>query len=440
METTQKIEIFIDKDKEGTYFDLPFDVPDNISKINVKYSYPRYSREIKDGVIDDNEINIIDLALKDGDGEFIGASGSDREEISISEINSSLGYAETEVKKGKWSVIVGAYKVASDGVLVEYEFTFTHKKRILLKGDLHMHSLGSDGKLTVEEIVSVAKTTGLDYIFITDHNNYFQNYTLKSDDDITVMPGVEWTHYKGHVNMLGIKKAYDGAYYTNTIEETQEKLKLAQEKGAIVSINHPFCPNCGFKWGLENVEYDCIEVWNGPMKKAELDCLAWWHDELCKGRKIPVVGGSDFHRYELGRGIGMPTTCIYSMSKAPSDICAAIRQGCGFITYMVDGPSVYAECDDKILGQTVEYRPGLKIVFEFSMLRKGDIIKIITDKDEEEIICDISSGKETYERQVRDVIFYRTEVYRSYDPGFPSIPALCIPMMISNPIYINNDN
>lgn len=431
MQTKQKIQLFIDKEKEGQYFELPFDVPENISRIDVRYSYPRHVEVTKDGETQRIEKNIIDLALKNADGQFIGASGSNRDHIWISEYNSSLGYAETEVKKGRWAVIVGAYKIMDEGVTVEYEFTFTHKERVLLKGDLHMHSLGSDGILSVDEIVDVAKKTGLQFIFITDHNNYFHNNLLKSDADITVMPGVEWTHYKGHVNMLGIKEPYEGACFANTIEETRELIQTARRKGAIISINHPFCPNCGFAWGLENVEYDCIEIWNGPMKKAEMDCIKWWHEQLCAGKKIPVVGGSDFHKFEMGRAIGMPTTCLYALSKAPSDIYAAILEGNGYVTYQPDGPGVLIECDGKIMGQTVESKPDLKISFTFSRLKRGDAIKIISDLQEEVIKCDSDKQQVVIERPVGNAMFYRTEVHRSYEESFPGIPV-----MISNPVYI----
>jgi len=379
------------------------------------------------------EVNIIDLALSDCDGEFIGASGSNRNHIWISEYSSSLGYAETVIKPGRWNVIVGAYKIMDGGVTVEYEFTFTHKERILLKGDLHTHTLGSDGILSVDELTEAARKSGLQFLFITDHNNYFHNNIIKSREDITVMPGVEWTHFKGHVNMLGIKKAYDGPYYTNTLEETREKIDAARKKGAIISINHPFCPSCGFKWGLENFEYDCIEIWNGPMKKAELDCIAWWHGELCKGRRIPAVGGSDFHRYEPGRGIGMPATCIYAMSRAPSDIYAAIRQGCGYITYEPNGPGVYAECDGKLLGETVDYGPDKNIIFQFTRLRGGDVVKIFTDKSNEEIQCTSNTEKFIWEKKIEKVLFYRAEVYRPYVDGLPAVPVL-----ISNPVYIRS--
>ncbi len=435
MEATKKITIFIDKEREGQYFEIPFEVPDNVSRIDIKYSYPRYLT-VKNGIAEEiYEKNIIDLGLVDADGKFVGASGSNKTHIWISEYGASLGYAKTKIKKGKWAIIVGAYKIMDSGVTVEYEINFTYKERILLQGDLHVHTLCSDGNLSVEEVILFAKKAGLNFIFITDHNNYFHNRALTSDEDITVMPGVEWTHFKGHVSMLGIEKAFDGVYYTNTLEETQEKLRMARQKGAIVSINHPFCPDCGFKWGLNNVEYDCIEIWNGPMKWSDMECIKWWHGELCKGRKIPIVGGSDFHKYEIGRGIGWPTTCIYSMSRSPSDIYDAIRQGMGFVTYMPNGPTAYIECNGSILGQTVKYKPCLKVKFAFSRLYKHDVIKIITGESSEEIICDSNAKEIAIEKELKNVLFYRVEIYRPYMDDFPSLPVL-----VSNPLYVDGEN
>jgi hypothetical protein len=431
MQTTRSIKLDIAKNKEGTYFELPFEVPEDVARIDIRYSYPRFLEIGNGSAVEAVEGNIVDIGLKNADGEFVGFSGSERTHIWISEYHSCPGYAQTETKKGEWAVIVGAYKIMNCGVTVDYELTFTTKERTLIKGDLHTHSLCSDGKLTVNELIDIAKKSGLQFLFITDHNNYFHNDALKSDDELTVIPGVEWTHYKGHVNLLGIKKPFDGPFYTNTIDETRKKLSWAHDHGAIVSINHPFCPKCGFKWGLENVTYDCIEVWNGPMKQAELDCLAWWHEELCRGRKIPVVGGSDFHRYEFGRGIGMPATWLYSLSRTPSDICAAVREGCSFITYTADGPTVYLECAGKILGQTVPYQPGLEITLEFSGLRRGDIVKIITNTKTEEVICDADIRKVTYVRQIENALFYRVEVHRIYTDGMT-----CAPVMVSNPVYI----
>ena len=39
-----------------------------------------------------------------------------------------------------------------------------------MPSDLHMHTTFSDGRLTPEELVAAAKTAGLSYMAITDHD------------------------------------------------------------------------------------------------------------------------------------------------------------------------------------------------------------------------------------------------------------------------------
>ena len=72
-----------------------------------------------------------------------------------------------------------------------------------MRADLHTHSIYSDGELIPAELVRRAKVLGHDAIAITDHvdmsnvefvvSNVVKAAEL-SDDDITVIPGVEITH------------------------------------------------------------------------------------------------------------------------------------------------------------------------------------------------------------------------------------------------------
>jgi hypothetical protein len=80
---------------------------------------------------------------------------------------------------------------------------------------------------------------------------------------------------------------------------------------------------------------------------------------------------------------------------------------------------------------TVPYQPGLEITLEFSGLRRGDIVKIITNTKTEEVICDADIRKVTYVRQIENALFYRVEVHRVYTDGMT-----CAPVMVSNPVYI----
>ena len=82
----------------------------------------------------------------------MGASGSDKTSIQVSETTATPGYRPCRLAPGEWQIMLGAYKVAEEGVHVTYELTFTPKRLRLLKGDLHVHTLASDGVLTAGRI------------------------------------------------------------------------------------------------------------------------------------------------------------------------------------------------------------------------------------------------------------------------------------------------
>ena len=72
-----------------------------------------------------------------------------------------------------------------------------------MRADLHTHSIFSDGELIPAELVRTAKVTGHKVIAITDHVDMTNvEFVVKnvvkaaelSDDEITVIPGVEITH------------------------------------------------------------------------------------------------------------------------------------------------------------------------------------------------------------------------------------------------------
>lgn len=377
----------IPKTRERTYYELPFRVPPNVCRIDVAYAYTRHRESAgADGAELRREVNIIDLALRDGQGGYVGASGSDRTHIYVSAWESAQGYARTDTLPGEWAIIVGAYKVEDAGVQVTYTITFTYRERVLLRGDTHMHTLGSDGCMSVRDTALAARAQGLDYVFITDHNNYAHNLAAPDVTGITVLPGTEWTHYDGHAGLLGVPRPFDSAFCVNSKAEAWRKLDGARENGAVVVLNHPFCPYCGWHFGMEDGRYDVIELVNGgTAEEANRKCLDWWQEQLCAGKRIPVIGGSDFHRLEPGRQIGQPTTALYAMSRAPRDILAAVRAGNGYILMHPNGPTLWAEAGGAILGESAP--AGTPVQLRLSGLRGGDVLRIVTDRGGEQVVC-----------------------------------------------------
>ena len=261
----------------------------------------------------------------------------------LSATSATPGYKPYPLVQGEWGILVGAYKVAPEGVTVTYELEFTMKHLRLFKGDLHTHTLASDGVLTLEELAAHALRHGLDFLAITDHNQPGHAESFPRIPGLTLIPGVEWTHYRGHANFLGVDQPYDGSFMANTPEEVSAHFQAARSRGAFIIVNHPFDEGSAFLFDLNALPFDCLEVWNGPMREANLRAMGLWQGMLAAGKKIPICGGSDYHRDSPFQILGGPTTCIYAASAGPCDILAALKAGHAFMTFAPNGPAPRAE-------------------------------------------------------------------------------------------------
>lgn len=116
-------------------------MPPDVESLALVYRYERYSNG-ETGVargrfIHRREINIIDLGLLAPDGAQVGVSGSNQTAIQVSETEATPGYRPCRLVPGEWRILLGAYKVAPEGVTVTYELTFTAKHLRRLKGAHH---------------------------------------------------------------------------------------------------------------------------------------------------------------------------------------------------------------------------------------------------------------------------------------------------------------
>src|SRR5207245_10928330 len=81
----------------------------------------------------------------------------------------------------------------------------------ILKGDLHCHTLHSDGANTVREIVGNAVELGLDFLAVTDHNTDTHHADLDAlaGLPIILIPGEEVTTYWGHAHTWWLREWVD---------------------------------------------------------------------------------------------------------------------------------------------------------------------------------------------------------------------------------------
>lgn len=441
---TKIFDLLIGHDREGEYFTIPFEVnpgssEDEIESISVRYDYLRNNISqfaVGNGIFEAHaEINIIDIGLINPNGEQVGASGSDKFEFHVSEMYATPGYRPTRIINGKWEILLGAYKIAPEGVNLHIEIKLSKKSLRMFKGDLHTHTLASDGVHTVEELTWKAKRSGLDFIAITDHNQMISTKELPHSMDFTLIPGIEWTHYKGHANFLGIDEPYEGCFATNSEEEAAAKFQAARGREALITINHPFEPGCEFRFNIEKIPFDCLEIWNGPMRESNLRAVGFWQQLLASGKKIPIVGGSDYHQDTPFIFLGGPTMCVFSKSGGTSDLLEGIRQGHAYIVFSPDGPSVKLACNEReMMGDTVFLPDEKQAKYVVQNLKAGDIIRLVTHRTSITIFQANEQGNFEGEFEMEEPGFVRLEVLRPFLPGIPPLPAV-----ITNPIYFKNN-
>ncbi len=434
--SVQVLTLLIEKMREGTYFTLPFTLPENVESLTIRYSYERHHPDtlsVEGGTYQSQtHVNTIDLGLIAPDGTQVGASGSDKREFTVSAVKATPGYKPNPLQAGRWEIIVGAYQIAAEGVQVTYEIETTFKQRRLLKGDLHMHTGASDGVQTAEELAWRAKRHGLDFIAITDHNQTINSESLPRVDGVTVIPGLEWTHYKAHANFLGCDQPYDGSFIANNRDEISAHFNSAHQRGATIVANHPFDEACPFQLELASLPIDLIEVWNGPMRESNLKAIGYWHNLLLAGQKVAISGGSDFHRDTPFLFLGGPTTCVYALSNSPADILEALRQGHAFITFAPDGPTLSMHAGDAFLGDSIQFQAGINLQLGLNGLLKGDVVRLVTQAESRVILQTRANGSAELTLPVTGPGFACVEVLRAFLPGLPLLPAL-----ISNPIYFD---
>ena len=369
------IDYNIPKTAEGTYFTIPFPVPDgSIERITVTYSYSRHSVKISHPV---NMVNIVDLGLMDAAGRFLGWSGSARRTVFVGPYAATSGYLMTSITPGEWRILVGAYKIPEVGLPVHYQITFTPLQPRWLVGDLHMHSTASDGKHDIYTLGKMAQKEGLDFIAVSNHNNYSENLHLPQVPGVTLIPAVEWTHYRGHMNFFGVAAPFDNSFVANSEQEMLSLVANAKEKGALISVNHPKCNLCPYLWESTDC-FDLVEVWNGPMRKVNMKGITWWHNMLQNGQKKPLVGGSDFHRSRHIVRFAHPVNHIYSSSPAVADILSALSKGHSYVSASVKGVQLDFHCGEYLMGDTVPKQDNLTLTLAASRLRPGMQLKLIT--------------------------------------------------------------
>jgi len=303
---------------------------------------------------------ILDWGVWSPEG-FRGWAGGLTDDAVIGVDESSRSYLSGPITPGAWTLVIGKAKLSADAgsYVVDIEFRdaaiLTPPPRadhdpVLLEpdarwyaGDLHVHSEESgDATATLDEIATLARDRGLDFVVITDHNTVSHHERLAAaqvdHDDLLFVRGIEVTTYGGHGNALGVSAYVDhrvglgGVTATTIIDDVNAQ-------GGLFSVNHPAldlgdtCIGCAWAhddtpWAdvaaleLHTGAYDVSSVLFTPM------AIALWDGLLDDGHRLSAVGGSDDHRAGLADAeIGSPTTLVLAAGLSEDFLLEGIRAG-----------------------------------------------------------------------------------------------------------------
>jgi predicted metal-dependent phosphoesterase TrpH len=201
-----------------------------------------------------------------------------------------------------------------------------------LAGALHVHSVHSDGRLTVEQIAELAEAAGLDFVALTDHNTTTVSRDWKTREHLSSLFGEEITTPGGHANALGLRQRGEtwidfrvAPGEANAAAKVQSLVDATHSAGGLFVINHPAAECDGCAWAHEVPSgVDGIEIWNGARDKGpQPRAMELWDRLLRSGRHVTAIGASDFHAPPTP--IDQPTVRVHTPDRR--SILSAIASG-----------------------------------------------------------------------------------------------------------------
>jgi hypothetical protein len=360
---------------------LPFRVPQGVRAISVKYRYEPLP-------VGPTTLNVVDIGIFDPSGRgpgnargFRGWSGGARDSFRISRSSATPGYLPGPITPGRWNIVLGPYQITAPGTPYRVDVTLHFGRRGeefrpspaprsvrgtgagWYRGDLHVHTVHSDGSQTPKQVVGYARRAGLDFIGTSEHNtsSAHQVWGRVAPDDFLVIPGEEVTTRAGHWLAAGLPTGtwIDWRYRPEDRRLARFTDQVRHARGLAIAA-HPYQIGSGNGWqfGDDFAEMDAIEVWNGPWSglnaAANTKAVARWHELLTAGVFKPAVGNSDTHKVE--QRIGLAQTVVRAERLSAAAIIAGYRAGHSWITGSSDVDldftaalgAARAECGDRL--------------------------------------------------------------------------------------------
>jgi hypothetical protein len=334
-----------------------FEVPASATRLFIRLRF--------EPLVVDRVDNMLCLSLFDPTG-FRGAGhrGGAQHDVVIDAASATPGYLPGPLPVGVWDAVIDTHMVVP-GAACRYtlEIQTTDEPvaeppppptppsvktpgRGWYRGDLHAHTIHSDGDWDIPDLLAAARTRHLDYVTLTDHNtiSQLQNIDALTTDDLLVMGGMELTTFWGHALSLGARRWIDWRIRPGERSMPQIAADIEKDGGLFViahplALGDPYCTGCDWRYvemmpGTARV----VEVWNGLWHGDSNNeaALALWYEWLNWGLHMTATAGTDAHGPappEARPGFNV----VYAPRREEGAILRAIAHG---RLYLSSGPAL----------------------------------------------------------------------------------------------------
>jgi hypothetical protein len=361
------------------YYEVPILLQDGVTRLDVLLEYAK------------SNVCVLDLGILDSTATkyptrtgFRGWSGGARSSFYVGSDDATPGYYAGPMPAGEWNILIGLYKIPPEGVEVMLSLKSDAAPRVShatvkpaaarrdkagwYRGDLHCHTYHSDAGGAPKVLVENARSLGLDFLAVTDHNttSQWQYFGPNSTSDLVFVPGMEITTYRGHANIFGLSEWID--FRLGGSHDLDALVQEARRQGALISVNHDKEP---LLWNYDYPDMDCMEVYHGHWLAGNDVVLDRYDRFLSEGRRISLIGGSDYHQTaelqpEGPVGLGKPTTVLWLPHLDAGAVVNALRSGHGYVTESPSGPHLVLTVNNCPMGSTVRADGDVEICVEVS--------------------------------------------------------------------------
>jgi hypothetical protein len=348
-------------------------------------------------------------------------------------------------------------------------------------GNLHMHTVASDGKGTHEEVADAAIKAGLDFIIYTDHNVAVEGKEKwvkdpSSGQEVLCLMGQEVNDQSLEPELNHLLCHFVSSNLNDVAADPQTLIDTTIERGGLTFLAHPI-ERPGYaaaaqtypwiSWDISG--YTGIELWNAmtnakwrlrSLSRGILggyfpdwvlsapfpEMLAKWDELLASGQKVVAIGNSDAHAWPLTWKIFSATFFPYEfmfravnthlllaeplskdVAQAKQQIYTALKQGHCYVGYDLiaspQGFSFVAASGDKkaSMGDSLPLETTVHFTVTSPAKAKLRLLKdgqLLTETQGQSLVW-----------QSNEPGVYRVEAYRNYW-------AETRGWVFTNPIYV----